>query len=265
VITLTTDSIKDFQTCELLYSYRYREELSEKLYSRDLVSQKFESTIKNIIHFFWFKKQGGISPSYASLLNRWEKLWFPKGTDLYDITINQHESHYGNAASLTTKAAGILLKLYETYSEADITPIGIAENFTAVLDKDIKIEDRFDLIYRKGKQNYVVKFLFNHKSKTNYMYQVDFTTMYLGFKLHHPSQLHQTRFGYIDLMSNNFDFIEYEISEEDVESLYFWCTSIADKQVFVPRRGLTSHCKKCHFDASCSKWKFPTTPVAIKK
>ena len=49
------------------------------------------------------------------------------------------------------------------------------------------------------------------------MYQVDFTSMYLGFKNQHRSRLGKTKFGYIDLISNNHEFIEYEITQEDIE------------------------------------------------
>ncbi len=71
MLSLTTDAIKDFQTCERLYDYRYVEQLSEKLYSRDIYTIRFEQTIKNILYYFWYKKQAGISPSFSSILNRW--------------------------------------------------------------------------------------------------------------------------------------------------------------------------------------------------
>lgn len=256
MLELNIDAIKDFQICERLYDYRYNDKLYEKVYSRDLLSLKFESTIKNIIYFFWFKKQGGFVPSYSSLLNRWEKLWFPKNTDAYDIMIDQHESHYGNMASYTTKASSLLLRFYEIYSDFDAIPIGISESYIAVINKDIKINDKFDLIYRKNNKNYVIKFLFNYKSKNSFIYQVDFATMYLGFRSHHPLQLHNTSFGYIDFASNNLNFVEYDINDEDIDSLKFWGSQILEKQVFVPRRGLTSYCKKCPFDKPCSTWTF---------
>lgn len=255
--TLSVDAIKDFQICERLYDYRHNENMLEKIYSRDILSQKFESSIKNIIYFFWFKKQGGVTPSYSSLLNRWEKLWFPKNTDAYDIMIDQHESHYGNMASYTTKAVALLLKFHDTYSDSDIIPIGISESYIAVLNKQIKIEDKFDLIYRKKDKNYVIKFLFNYKSKNSFMYQIDFTSMYLGFRLQHHDQMPNTKFGYIDFAGHNYSFVEYDVTQEDIDSLVFWCNSIYDNQVFAPRRGLTSYCKKCPFDTPCSKWVFP--------
>lgn len=254
MLNLTVDSIKDFQLCERLFDYKYNDKLPEKIYSRDIYTAKFESTIKSILHFFWYKKQGGITPSYSSLLNRWEKLWFPKDMSSYDLIVEQHESVYGNIASLTTKAAGILLNFHEKYSDTDIIPLAISEDYVAVLNKNVKIDDTFDLIYRKDNNNFIVKFLFNYKSNYSYMYQVDFSAMYLGFKLRHPSRLRESRFGYIDLLSANPIFTEYEISSEDIDSLEYWCDTIYNKEIFVPKRGMISSCKKCPFDGPCSKW-----------
>lgn len=254
MLSLTTDSIKDFQTCERLYDYRYVEQLPEKLYSRDIYTSRFESTIKNILYYFWYKKQAGISPSFSSLLNRWEKLWFPKNMDSYDIITEQHESAYGNVASLTTKASSVLLNFHEKYSDYNLIPIAISEDYTAVVNKNIRVEDTFDLIYHKDGFNYAVKFLFNYRTANRFMYQVDFATMYVGFKNRHPFKIDSTKFGYIDLLSDNLKFTEYEISQEDVDSVEYWGDAIFEKEVFVPRRGLTPYCKKCPFDEPCSKW-----------
>jgi len=254
MLVLSTDSIKDFQICERLYGYRHVEEYPEKIYSREIYTLRFESTIKNILYYFWYKKQAGTTPSYSSIINRWEKLWFPKNTDAYDIINDQHESLYGNVASLTTKAAGILLRFYEEYSDTNIIPIAISEDYIAKINRDIRIEDKFDLIYMLDNDIYVVKFLFSYKNSNTYMYQVDFSSMYAGFKTRHPDRVDAAKFGYVDLMSDNIKFSEYNISYEDKESLDYWCDSIYSKEVLVPRRGLTPYCKKCPFDEPCSKW-----------
>lgn len=254
MLVLSTDSIKDFQICERLYGYRHVEEYPEKIYSREIYTLRFESTIKNILYYFWYKKQAGTTPSYSSIINRWEKLWFPKNTDAYDIINDQHESLYGNVASLTTKAAGILLRFYEEYSDTNIIPIAISEDYIAKINREIRIEDKFDLIYMLDNDIYVVKFLFSYKNSNTYMYQVDFSSMYAGFKTRHPDRVDAAKFGYVDLMSDNIKFNEYNISYEDKESLDYWCDSIYSKEVLVPRRGLTPYCKKCPFDEPCSKW-----------
>jgi len=256
MIDLSADSIKDFQTCERLYDYRYLEKLPETIYSRDLNTLKFENSLKSIINFFWFKKQAGITPSYASLLNRWEKIWFPKDTTHYDLTIEQHESAYGNTSSLTAHAANILLNFHETYNELNAIPLSIADEYIVSIDKSVRIHDKFDLIYRYAGENYVVKFIFNYKNSYRQMYQIDFSSMYLAFKNLHPGKISSTKFGYVDLMSNNLNFNEYQITEQDVEAINYWCATIEGKDVFVPRRGLTYYCKRCPFDTPCSKWSF---------
>jgi CRISPR/Cas system-associated exonuclease Cas4 (RecB family) len=78
--------------------------------------------------------------------------------------------------------------------------------------------------------------------------------MYLLFKNHYGERISETEFGYIDLLSNNLSFNEYKITQEDVDSIEYWCDTIYSKEIFVPRRGLTSYCKKCPFDTPCSKW-----------
>lgn len=254
MIIVNTDSVKDFQTCERLYDYRYNDKLPERILSRDIYTIKFETTIKSILYYFWYKKQGGVTPSYSSLLNRWEKLWYPKNTEYYDIVTEQHESAYGNTSSLTSKAAGILLSFHELYSEIELIPIAIAEDYIAVVNKKVRLEDKFDLIYRKDSKNYVVKLIFNYRNSNRYMYQVDFAAMYSGFMNRHPDKLSNTEFGYIDVMSDNLGFYKYDISVEDLEALDYWCDTIASKEVFVPRRGMTPYCKKCPFDEPCSKW-----------
>jgi hypothetical protein len=254
MLGLSVDAIKDFQKCERLYDFRHNESMPEKIYSREIYTKKFENTIKNIIFYFWYKKQAGMTPSYSSLLNRWEKLWFPKGVDSYSLITEQHESAYGNMSSLTTKAATLLLNFYDLYSDAPVIPIGIDEFYTCTFDKKVKLEDKIDLIYRLENTNYVVKLLFNFRNKNSYQYQVDFAFMYRSFNNKHPYKIENTKFGYIDLLSSPPGFEEYKPSSEDVDSLEYWCNAIYDKDIFVPKRGMIPYCKTCPFDKPCSNW-----------
>lgn len=254
MLDLTVDAIKDFQTCERLYDFRYNDDYTEKLYSRDIYSQRFENTLKNIIYYFFYKKQSGVVPSYSSILNRWEKLWFPKNTDYYDIVTEQHETAYGNTSSLTTKAAGILMKFYESFSDSDMIPISIKDDYNAVVGRNVKILDNYDLIFLKDNLIHVSKILFNYKMANSYMYQVDFATMYLGYINRHPERAFHAKYGYIDLLSDNISFNEYQVTSEDVDALQYWCDKIESTEVFIPRRGMTSYCKKCPYDKPCEKW-----------
>ena len=42
---ITPESLKDFQTCSLLYEYRYNQKLPESIGGRDLLSIRFENTL----------------------------------------------------------------------------------------------------------------------------------------------------------------------------------------------------------------------------
>ncbi len=251
---ITVDGLKDFQICERLYDYRHVDQLPEKIYSRDIYSDKFENTIKNIIYFFFFKKQSGIVPSYSALLNRWEKMWFPKDTTSYDIVTEQHETVYGNMANLTSKAAASLLMFYETYSQSDYIPVAIAEDFLVPGKSGQNISDIFDVILYKDKTFYVIKIVFNYKQSNRDQYKIDFATLYKGFENRHPDRMSQVKFGMIDMMSQNLNFSEFIVSESDLNTLDLWYNKLYNTEIFAPKRGLIPYCKKCPFDDPCSKW-----------
>lgn len=254
MIKVNTSQIKDFQLCERLYDFRHIQKLPEKISSRQIKTQKFENTLKSIVQFFFYKKQAGIIPSYSSLLNRWEKLWFPKDTTAYDIIHEQHESFYGNSASLTTKAAAAILSLVENFSDTNIIPIAIDSEYLVPVSGSVYIEDKFDLIYSYKKNTYVIKWTFNHKLKNDFMHVAEMASSYMAFKHHYGSRVDVSRFGYYDLISGKPEFIEYEIEKGDIEALIYWCSSLESENVFPSRRGLTSYCKQCPFDKPCAKW-----------
>lgn len=251
---LTVESIKDFQTCSLLYSYRHEDKLSETILSRDLFTQKFENTIKSVINFFFYKKQGGFTPSYSSLLNRWEKLWYPKDMTSYDIIHEQHESFYGNTSSLTSKAAAALLDFYNIYSEDDSIPISIDQPFVIPIGNQVKVNGNFDLILANNDQYYVYKWVFNFRTSHADTYQMDFSVLHEAFKHKFGPKINQAHFGYYDLLAANQKFVEFNTNKEDAESLKYWTSTIKETEKFVPRRGQTIYCKKCPFDTPCSKW-----------
>jgi CRISPR/Cas system-associated exonuclease Cas4 (RecB family) len=252
---VTPKGLKDFQTCALLYKYRHEDQLLEKIQSRDLVAERFENTIKEIVYYFFYKKQGGYAPSYSSLLNRWEKLWFSEDVSHYDIITEKHESAYGNNASLTTKAAAILLSFHKNFSDQDFIPISINDECVVPVGRTAKLKYVFDVILAKGKKYYVIKFLFNYKTSHQHMYEVDFAAMKHAYSFKNPTKVKETRFGYIDFAQPKIFFEEYDVDDEDVMALEFWTEEIVNEEAFVPRRGLTWYCKKCPYDKPCSKWK----------
>lgn len=251
---LNVESIKDFQTCALLYDYRHQQKLSETIQSRDLFTQKFENTIKSVINFFFYKKQGGFTPSYASLLNRWEKLWYPKDTSAYDIIHEQHESFYGNTSSLTSRAASTLLDFYNTYAEDNSIPISIDQPFVIPIGNSVKVNGNFDLILASDNSYYIYKWVFNFRTSHVETYQIDFTLLHEAFKHKFGTKINQAHFGYYDLLAANQKFTEFQIDKEDTNSLKYWANTVNETEKFVPRRGQTIYCKKCPFDKPCSKW-----------
>jgi len=261
---LTPKSIKDFQTCSLLYDYRHNQTMPETIGGRDILSERFENTLKDIIYFFFYKKQGGYTPSYSSLLNRWEKLWFSKDVSAYDIITEQHESAYGNNASLTSKAAAVLLSFHESFSDSSSIPIAINEDYIFPISKDVKIKDKFDVILAHNNQYYVIKLMFNYKNSHQYMYQIDFSTSYAAFSYRYPSKVSKAKIGYCDLLSQKVQFNQYDINNDDLVNLNFWCNEVSQCEKFIPRRGLTWYCKQCPFDKPCSKWTPSQKAISIE-
>jgi hypothetical protein len=254
MIKLNPEQIKDFQLCERLFDYRHNQNLPETIPGRALNAMRFENTLKSVVHFFFYKKQAGIVPSYASLLNRWEKLWFPKDTTAYDIMHEQHESLYGNMASLTTKAAGALLSLVENFSDTSIIPMGIDHEYIVPVIDGVYVEDKFDLIYYKDKKTYVIKWAFNHKMKNEFMHVAEMASMYKAFFHQYGNKINTAEFGYYDLISPKPEFIRYDVGSGDIDALVYWCSEIQKEDTFPSRRGLTTYCKSCPFDKPCSKW-----------
>jgi hypothetical protein len=252
---LTIESIKDYQTCALLFNYRHQENRPETLSSREIFSTRFENTLKSVINYFFYKKQGGLVPSYSSILNRWEKLWFSENTTAYDLIHEQHESFYGNTASLTSKAAAVLLDFYNKNAERNYVPIAIDQQFYLPVEKNVKINSKFDLILFENGEYFVYKWVFNFRNSHNSLYQIDFSVLHEAFKHKFPDKINKARFGYYDLLSTSQEFVEYNVDQDDSKALKYWCATIEDDKKFVPRRGLTSYCKKCPFDLPCSNWK----------
>jgi len=251
---ITVKQLKDFQVCARLYDYRYNEKLPEKIGSRDIYSQRFENTLKSVVNFYFYKKQSGAAPSYSSLLNRWEKLWYPKDTTAYDIAHEQHESVYGNNASLTSKAAAALLGVSENFSDTSIIPIAIEEDFFIPINESIAIHDKFDLIYFKDGKIYVLKWVFNIKFKKEYLYTQDFAVLNMGYWSKYGLKIKNTDFGYYDLLNPKPNFTQFETKKEDIETIKAWCDSMSSDKLFLPKRGLISYCASCPFDSPCSKW-----------
>lgn len=250
---LTPKSLKDFQTCALLYDYRYVKKMNETIPGRELISVRFENTLKSVMSFFLYKKQSGLPPSYSALLNRWQKLWFPDDSSVQDIINDKHESAYGNMASLTTKAASCLLNFYNYFSDPDIIPIGISEEYFLPVNNTV-LSDVFDLIYTKNNCIYVVKWMFNYKTAHEHFYILDFACMQYAHSKKSSMTKKPVEYGYYDILANDPEVIIINKESEYIDLVNFWVEELENSDIYAPRRGLTYYCKKCPFDSPCSKW-----------
>jgi hypothetical protein len=255
MLKITPKSIKDFQTCGLLYEYRHNQGLAETIPGRQIITDRFEETLINVINFFFYKKQSGSSASYSALQNRWQKLWFPKSMSAQDVINEKHETAYGNTASLTSKATSALMNFHEYFSNPEIIPVGISEEYSFPIGK-ILVEGVFDLIYALGDRIYVIKWMFNAKDSNSHLHNTDFACMYYAYKNKNATVSSSVKFGYYDIMDHNPSVKTQNLNNDDVESIKFWVEELSDKKNFFPRRGLTFYCKRCPFDTPCSKWSF---------
>lgn len=252
-LELDANAIKDFQTCALLYNYRHIESMYESIGSRDLMSIKYENTLKKLIAFFFYKKQGGIVPSVSALLNRWEKLWFPKDMSAYDIAVEKHESLWGNLSSMNTKAVSCIMKFYEDFSMDNRDPIIINEGFTTPLEKEIRLTGVFDAVLRdpKTRKISVIKLLSNPKRTNLSSLSIDFSILRYAFETKNKNLKGLVSYYAYDVGSDKNELIAIDVKDEDINNLKYWARQIHLTEIFVPRRGLTSYCKKCQFDTPC--------------
>jgi hypothetical protein len=253
MIKTNPKGLKDFQTCALLYELRHKEQTPETILGRDLMTEKFENTIKKVINYFLHKKQSGFTPSYSALLNRWQKEWFSEDTSIQDIITDKHETVYGNMSSLTSKAAASLLSFYEYFSDPEIIPIGISEQYFLPVN-EVVVSGEFDLIFHKNKKINVIKWVFNYKTSHEHLYMFDFACMEYAYLKKKEGKPTPVTFGYYDILASSPEIKMIETSREDLEAVDYWTGELSSCNIFAPRRGLTYYCKKCPFDLPCSKW-----------
>lgn len=257
-IILTTEAIRDYQVCELYYDYRYLQYEPVPISGREILAQRFENTLKKVASFFFYKKQGHIVPSYNALLNRWEKLWFPKDTDAFDLTYERHETAHGNLASYSNVATAALLQFHEDFAEDDSEPILIDENYLVPLARNVRLKGRFDLVLRKNGRYKIVKWSGRQRRPAISSFGLDFASLRLAFE-HRNESNRSASFALYDLASTKPGFVPVYPTEDDAKAMIFWANQICSSESFVPRRGFTVYCKGCPYDEPCSKFVFPIT------
>jgi len=264
MLTLNAESIRDYQVCSFYFNEKYVLEAKDPSYAREQLADKFENTLRRIVSFFFYKRQGGIIPSYNALLNRWEKLWFPKNFTAYDLSTERHESAHGNLASYSNAAAAALLKFYEDFIDYKADPVIIDEKFLMPIGKDLRLEEKFVLVHKWANGFQVIKWSTKTKRPPIDSLTYDFAALKTAFDYRNQSQKNPEYLLY-DLGSTNPGGIAMTPSGEDVKALLYWANeakSAHESDSHIPRRGYTVYCRNCPFDRKCRDFSFSQSVTA---
>ncbi len=261
MLTLSADSIRDYQVCSFYFNEKYVVGSNDATYAREQLAEKFENTLRRVVSFFFYKRQGGIVPSYNALLNRWEKLWFPKNTTAYDIATERHESAHGNLASYSNAATAALLKFYEDFIDYKGDPIMIDEQFLVPLGNDIRLEGTFDLMLKREKGFQIVRWSTKIKRPALDSFAYDFAAQRIAYEYRSRTK-EKTEYLMYDLGSTHPGGVVMAPTKKDVDALTYWANEAKnayDEGVYIPRRGFTTYCRNCPFDKTCRNFTFKTT------
>lgn len=264
MIKINPTSLKDFQTCALLYDYRHSEhKITEYVDIRDRRINRFDETIKRVVAFFFYKKQSMAEPSYQALLNRWQKLWFADETTAADIASMKNETIWGSETSYTTQAVNALTQFYEEFAnKPDQQVVLVDEKFCVPLDKEIALEGTFDVVLREKDANGVLRYKIYKWITTSLKKPANFWVFdmaFLDYAFKYRNAQRQLRMTY---HTWNFGGTapggkEVVLEKGDFPLMKYWIHELHKTDVFAPRRGLTAYCKSCPFDKPCSKWQPP--------
>ncbi len=254
---LSPQGIKDFQICALLHDFRHRQELPEAISSQEILAQRYENVLKRVIFFYFYRRQGGVVPSFNVLVNRWEKLWFPKEMTAYDIALMQNNQYQGNIVSYSNSAAESLTAFYEDFTTTYKNlgePILIDEEYVVPLSKNLKLKGKIDLVMRLGKNITVIKLVTRSKRSPLGNHMMDLAAMRYAFAYRNNSKDVNIDYKLYDVGTNSPGFVDLVAKAEDVRALLYWAQEAYSTETFVPRRGLTAYCKGCPFDSDCKKF-----------
>ena len=251
---VTVDAIKDFQVCSLFYDYRFNQKIHEPVNNRVIMADRFHETLSRVAAFFFYKKQSGITPSYNAIVNRWERLWFPKDMDAYDLALEQHTVSHGNLAHYSNIAVMGLKKLYEDFESMDIQPMLIDEDFSVPVGPEVILDGKFDLVYRDNGVYNVVKWSTKKKKPNPESMQMEFASLKLAYD-HRKPPGQNVKYHIYDLGSDNPGNTPVNMMGNDSGLIKFWSEQIREQE-YVPRRGYTAYCKGCPFDEECASFSF---------
>ena len=257
VLNITVEGVKDFSACARFYDYRHRLLEYEPLTAQKLQAERFHNTLVRVVSFFFYKKQSGVTPSYNALLNRWERLWFPKDYDPEDLFLEQTNPVHGNIASYSNIAALGLMKLYEDFGDIDIIPLLINEKYVVPMgetaDMSVRFQGTIDLALRKDGVYEVYTWSTEKRRPSQNALSMELAATKMAWDYRSPRKM-DTVYKVYDLGSSSPGSFDVDIYDLPTDALDFWIKEIVEEQVFPSRRGLSSYCKGCPFDHLCVKW-----------
>jgi hypothetical protein len=256
-ITTSVNAIKDYQTCARLYDYRYNNQVYEPTDNEKLIDERYSNVMKNILTFLFHKKQSGTPPTFDFMIKKWQKLWFPKDITVQKImTMTNDASNKHNISNGSSIGVRALQNVYEHFENIDAIPLLVQEKFIVSLTKGVRLEGEFDLVLKYKDYDHVIKWGSNLTRTPTSNLLLDFAALKYAYEYRNSGKkLGPVKYSFIDLALPKFNQTDFDIPLEDIQSLKYWSEALRDDQVFMPRRGLTTHCSVCAFDIPCSKFK----------
>jgi hypothetical protein len=256
MLDLDADKIKTYQTCSLLYKYRHVDGIYEPILGQSLIRERFENVLKRVLTFYFYQKQEGNQPSIKSLLNRFQKLWFGEGYTAEDL-FSEPSSAIGkkDKIQLAADTIGYFNQFYEDFDESHAIPLLIREDFSIPLTRELKLSGIFDLVLKEGDTYNVIKWRANNgKPLKTADFFIDFTILDRAFRYRMEGRDYKVNYFVYDFTSVDKGFNRVEVELGDQYTLLYWCNEILNEVTYPPRRGLTTHCRGCHFDKPCSEY-----------
>jgi hypothetical protein len=256
MLTLNAGAVRDYQACELFYELRHLHHEREPIDGRSMMQSRYDDALRKVAAFFFYRRQQGLTPSYNQLLKRWEKLWFPKDMDAYDIAVAQHAS-MGNYASYASGAAMALLRFYEQFAQPVGDPVGIDQAFLVSIDRDVRLEGKYDLILKRRYEHRVIMWWTKTRLPSTDQLLMDFSALKYAYEWDRGRDWHGVSVSYwiYNLATPTSTLTKIDVSGDDVAAFTYWVRRARDTDAFVPRRGLSTYCRGCPFDELCRGWK----------
>lgn len=258
MLELTVDAIRDYEACGLYHKYRYIDGYPVVLSEPDKFGLRYEEIMRKVLAFYFYKQQAGAAPSFNALINRWERLWFPKEMTAYDISVKRTPQAktfvYQDHVSYSNQASGALLKFYEQFSQHIGDPIQIEDKYFVPLSKEVKLHGRFDLVLRFKDDIRIYKWLLKGRRPSQAVSTMDFAALMYAFHYRNSKSTLKPKYFLYDLASGiEKPLTQMHPTEHDVESLLYWARQI-HQGTYVPRRGFSTYCRGCQFDSPCQEF-----------